>query len=230
MHLRSSLLLVVLGLFIFAGCAQRILVKYDQVERTNRVKIVLTSGKKIEGTVVKADPYQLTLIKKNRQLKTVPRSSIRYIKRQPPVYDDFGRGISEEEIQSVKTNKNTLIYGVGGGALSFGASFFVGSLVVGQSKENGGTILGATTLLGGGLGTGLFIHAGNARDRREAMEKIREKRRSVKLKRGEVQKKSPDDMQKFLEQEKKKQEQLRKQREELLRQLKIEKKKKKENG
>jgi len=229
MHLRRYFLLAVLVLFIFAGCAQRVLVKYNQVERTNRVKITLTSGRKIEGTVVKVDPSQLTLIKRNRQLRTIPRSSVRYIKRKPPVYDDFGRGISEEEIQSIKTNKNTLIYGIGGGALSFGASFFVGSLIVGESKENGGAILGTTTLLGGGLGTGLFIRAGSIRDRQKAIEKIREKRRSIKLKQEGVQKKSPDEMKKLLEQEKRKQEQLRKQREELLRKLEIERKKKKEN-
>ncbi len=218
MRIRSGVGLLILGFFIIAGCAKRIPVIYDHVERTNRVEVTLVSGKRIEGTVSKIEPHQLTLLLKGWKLGVVPKSSLRSIKRKPPVYDDFGRGISEEEIHSVEKNRNTLIYGIGGGALSFGVSFFVGSLVSESMEENGGTVLASTTAAGGVLGTVLFRHAGKAKDRRVAIENIREKRRSVELKKKE-ETKTPDELQKQLEEEKKKQEKLRKERERILRQL-----------
>jgi len=218
MRIRSGAGLLILGFFIIAACAKRIPVTYERVERTNRVEVTLVSGNKIEGTVSKIEPHQLTLLLKGRKLGVISKSSLRSIKRKPPVYDDFGGGISEEEIHSVETNRNTLIYGIGGGALSFGVSFFVGSLVSKSMEENGGAVLASTTAAGGVLGTGLFRRAGKAKDRRVAVENIREKRRSVELKKEEKTK-TPDELQKQLEEEKKKQEELRKERERILRQL-----------
>lgn len=205
------------GILIFGGCAKRAFVTYDQVDEANWIEVTMVSGKKFEGTVLKTEPHQLTLLQKNRQRKVFAKSSIRSIKRKPPLYDDFGKGISEEKISSVQSNRNSIIYGIGGGALSFGVSFFVGSLI-GDSIDEGGTALAATTAVGSGLGTFLFVRAGKNKDRREAIENIREDRRSTELKK-EVKKKTKDEIQDVLKEEKKKQEKLRKQREELLRKL-----------
>jgi hypothetical protein len=208
-----------LSLFILSGCAKRIYdVTYDDLEKTNRVEVTLSSREKIVGTVVKAEPHQLILLVKDRKLKPVPKSSIHLIKRWPPVYDDFGRGISEDEIESVKTNRNTFIYGVGGGILSFGVSFFIGSAVA-QDTAGGGSALAATTLAGGGIGTYLFVKAGQAKDRKEAIQKVRDRRRSAELEKEQEEDQTPEDLRKRLENEKKRQEDLRKQREELLKQL-----------
>ena len=208
-----------LSLLILSGCAKRIYdVTYDGLEKTNRVEVTLSSRERIVGTVVKAEPHQLTLLMKDRKLKPVAKSSIHSIKRWPPVYDDFGRGISEDEIASVKTNRNAFIYGIGGGVLSFGASFFLGSMVA-QDTTGGGSTLAATTLAGGGIGTYFFVKAGRAKDRKDAIQKIRNRRRSTELEKEQVDDQTPEDLRKRLEEEKKRQEDLRKQREDLLKQL-----------
>jgi hypothetical protein len=208
-------LIIIIVLII--GCAKRVLVPYNQVERTNSIVVSQMSGKKIEGTVLKKEPHQLIILEKDRSQIVIAKSSISTIKRKPPVYDDFGRGISEEEIKLKKTNTNALIYGIGGGALSFGASFFVGSLV---GKE-----LGATTGAGGVFGTILFISGGKAKDRQVAIDRIREKRRSEELVRKSDEKKTPSELDQVLQNEKLKQEELRKEREKILRELDDKKKK-----
>ncbi len=227
MGIKRILPLVLLGSIIFIGCATRFYdVKYDEVERTNYVEVMLASGNKAVGTIFKLEPYQLTLLKEDRKLVQVNKSSIRSIRRKTPVYDYYGRGISEEEISSVQTNNNMVIYGIGGGALSFGASFFLGSLAA-QDSASGGTVLPASTFAGGGLGTFLFIRAGKAKDRKVAIETIRNKRRSTEITTDKEDNAKPEDLKKRLEEEKKKQEELRKEREQLLRELEGEKKKKK---
>jgi small nuclear ribonucleoprotein (snRNP)-like protein len=212
-------------LIILTSCAKRVYdVSYDDVQKTNRVEVVLVSGKKVEGTIVNVEPHQLTLLLKDRKVGRIAKSSIRSIRRRQPIYDDFGRGISEEEIESVQTNRNAIIYGVGGGALSVGISFFVGS-TAGKDASNGGTILAASTIGGGGLGTYLFVRAGKGKDRKDAIETIRVKRRSEAVTEEKGGDQSLQELRDRLEEEKKKQEDLRKQREELLRELETKKKK-----
>ena len=210
-----SLLLIVL--VIFSGCASMMLVPYEDVEKDNWVVVTLNSGRKVEGNVIKSEPHQLSLRNKKRQIVTIGKPTIESIQRKPPIMDDFRKPISEEEIESEKTKRNMLIYGIGGSALSLGASFFAGSMAS-QSMEDGGTILAGTTLVGGSVGTTLFILAGKSKDRKEAIARIQEHRRSVQIKKDEeVQ--SSDTLQKKMEEEKKKQEKLREEREQLLREL-----------
>ena len=228
MDVKKIIGLLIIGLCVFAGCAKHALVTYEQVEKTNMVEVTLVSGEKVVGTIYKVDPHQLSLLRKDRKTRVIAKSSVRMIKRKPPIYDDFGKGISEEEIQSVQTSRNTLIYGIGGGALSFGTSFFVGSLVSHSMEENGGTVLAASTVVGGGLGTFLFIRAGKKMDHRDAIERIQEKRRFTEVKEEKDKEKTPDEIRKQLEREKERQEELRKQREKLLKELKVKKEKKKE--
>ena len=105
-------------------------------------------------------------------------------------------------------------FGIGGGLLSLGASFFVGSMMA-QEAEEGGTILAAVTGAGTILGTSLFIHAGKKQDRKEAIQRIQKERKSTQIRRID-QKQSQDELR---TQEKKKLEELRKQNEQLLREL-----------
>ena len=220
MFYRKFSFLILCVIFVITGCARRSYVAYHDVERTNYVTIKLTSGQVIEGTVFKAEPHQLVVLRKNRTKRNVLKTSIREIKRKTPVYDDFGRGISEEEIQSVQDNHNAVIYGIGGGALSLGTSFFIGSLV-GHNMEEGGTVMAAAMAVGGGLGTLFFINAGKAKDRQEAITKIQEKRRLSEYRKKQVktEKKSSEDIKRLIKQEKEKQEKLREEREEMLRKL-----------
>lgn len=226
MRIKNTAWIVLMGFFLCTGCAKRALVNYEQVEAANYVEVTLVSGEKVEGSASKIEPHQLTIQKKNRELRVIPKSSVRAIKRKPPITDDFGMGISEEEIQSKQTSRHTLIYGIGGGALSVGASFFIGSLIANSSESSGGTALAASTAAGGGLGTYLFVRAGKKKDRKEAIERIREQRRTTEIKTDPNKEKTQDALQKQLEDEKKRQELLRKEREKLLRELEEKKKKK----
>ncbi len=213
------------GIFlVMIGCAKRISVNYEEVEKTNSVNVRMVSGKKASGIVEKVEPHQLTLMEKNRALRVISKPSIVEIRRKPPIYDDFGNGISESEINNRKSIGNTLVYGLGGGLLSFGTSFFIGSLIS-QQTEHGSTALLLTTGVGGTLGTVLFTRAGSMRDRKIAIDKIKDERRAVQITiKKEKQEKSSEEIEKMLLEEKAKQDTLRKERERLLKELEKERK------
>jgi hypothetical protein len=212
---------------LLQGCSQFSVIRYDQAEKTNYVRARLRTGKTVEGSVVKTDPYHLSVLRKDDQVLTFQRDDILTISRKPPVVDDFGRSISEEEISQASKKTNAVIYGIGGGALSFGFSFFAGSML-GRASENGSAVLAGTALAGSAAGTVLFIRAGKARDRRDAIASIKADRRNLEAKPGEP-KKNPEDIQRLLESERKKQEDARLRREELLRELEKTRNEKKSN-
>lgn len=215
---------VVFILLIFSGCMKYSLTSYDEIKRSNYVEIVQMSGEKIRGTVLKSEPHQLVILRNSRYEKVVSRSSIRSIMLKPPVYDDFGRGVSEEEIESVQTNRNAQIYGIGGGVLSLGTSFFIGSLI----GESGNTVA-LCAGLGGTLGTYLFIRAGISKDRRDAVYRICEERKKSGYgkERDKQENKNIEELNKIIAKEKYEQEMLRRKREKLLKELEQEKKEKK---
>ena len=94
------------------------------------------------------------------------------------------------------------------------------SIISKNMDENGGAVLGGTTALGGGLGTFLFVKAGQARDRKAAIEDIKHQRVSQEYKkRGLGDPKEKAAGQSELDKEKKRQQELRKERERLLREL-----------
>lgn len=207
----------IIAIFIFQGCSQFSYVPFDQVESTNTVRIKLQTGRKIEGTVLKKEPYHLEIKTQADRDTLIPKVAILSLSRKTPVYDDFGKGISEEEIRLHLSKRNTTIYGIGGGLLSFGISFFMGSLV-GQSVDQGSRIFAMTTVGGTGLGTWIFVHAGKKKDRNEAIQAIRIQRKNVALPVQEKpsSQKSPWEL---IEIEKQKREEMRKQREQLLKEL-----------
>jgi len=227
MRLNSVLRIFVVSALLLGGCTKYHLVNYGDVHDTNSVEVTLQSGEKVKGTVQSIEPHQIVVSDEEKSQVALSKTNISIIKRKKPVYDDFGRGISEEEIASTKTNRNTIVYGVGGGALSFGASFFLGSLAANSMDNNSGIVLGGATMAGGGLGTFLFVRAGKAKDRHDAIEEIREMRRTEKLEEQGEPLKTQTDLDKQLKDEKKKHEALRKEREELLRELEKKEKKKK---
>jgi hypothetical protein len=84
--------------------------------------------------------------------------------------------------------------------------------------ESGGTVLAGTTLGSGIIGTILFVKAGKAKDRREAVEIIREAR-SIRHANDDSEPRDRHENEESLDAEQRRSEELRKQREELLRQL-----------
>lgn len=94
------------------------------------------------------------------------------------VYDEARNPITEPEIQQHQTNNNFILYTFGGGALSFGASFFLGTIIersINDSENN--VALWATTGAGTLIGTLVFAKQGKIRDRNQAIEIIKEKRK-----------------------------------------------------
>jgi hypothetical protein len=211
-------------IFGLSGCSHKTLIRYNEAEPTNWVDVKLVSGRSVQGSVDKVEPHQLSIMQKDGATRIIAKSSIRSLKRKTPVKDYFGKGISELEIASVKKSTNTIVYGVGGGILSFGVSFFAGSMAS-KNSESGGAILAGATLGGSTLGTLLFVRAGAAKDRRDAIATIRERRRSVEIQSAPAEKPDKEAIQAQLKEEKEKQEALRKKREEILRQLQEKEKK-----
>lgn len=98
--------------------------------------------------------------------------------KRVPVYDEARKPITEQEIQKYQNNKNFVLYTIGGGALSFGASFFLGTLIDrALDDSDGDLVLWATTGAGTLIGTVLFANLGKNRDRRQAIELVKEKRK-----------------------------------------------------
>jgi hypothetical protein len=219
LFMKRCIVAVIIVLFV-GGCAKRELIPLEDVEKSNDVELVLKSGQKVAGTVIKDEPHQLVLYRDGRMSVPIPKSDIQTIKRKPPVYDDFGKPISEPEIEKEMTHRNALIYGCGGGLLTIGGSFFIGSLLANESEGNADAILGATVGLGGGAGTVLFTRAGMAKDRRDAIERVKRNRQlSVEIKQDAKPAGEQKSLQDQIIEEKQRQEDLRKERERLLREL-----------
>ena len=92
--------------------------------------------------------------------------------------DEKGQPIKQSEVDKVKTNNNAFLHALGGGALSFGASFFAGSMINrGISDDDGSqTPLWVITGLGTAVGTALFAQTGRVHDHNQAVETVKEMR------------------------------------------------------
>jgi hypothetical protein len=98
--------------------------------------------------------------------------------KRVPAYDEAGELITEREIAANQTNKNFTFYTLAGGALSFGVSFFAGTLVTrALDKPQNSPELWATVGAGTIVGTTLFATHGKKRDRSQAIEAVREERK-----------------------------------------------------
>jgi hypothetical protein len=125
-----------------------------------------------------------------------------------PMMDEVGKPVSKEEISQKHSNKNFWLFTVGGGALSFGASFFAGALID-RDANSDHTKLWAITGAGTVLGTVLFAHNGRVRDFNIAVEAVKDSRKASAgsdiTQEQEKQKQLAEEKQK-LEDERKKQE------------------------
>lgn len=232
MRLRTvfgSILIVIF--FIASGCAKRVPISYDQTQPNAVVQVTTISGNVCEGQVQKISSTHMVLQteKASSSLTKINRDEIASISGTDFVYDGQGEIISEWEIQEKQKNKNLFYYSLGGAGLSFGASFFIGSLIHrGLDDEDlGRTAMWSTTGVGTAVGTFLFARAGKKRDRFAAIEQIRDERfklaqskaNSEKAKRQKVQ----SELDKIKAERDKKNEEIR------LLQEQIEKQKKKKN-
>lgn len=207
MGIRHLILCFFLGsLLITIGCAKRMLINYDEIQPNALVKIHTYSGQTCNGVIQekKIDHLLLKMSQHDNQPIRIKREEIASITGSEFVYDGMGEIISEWEIQKNQKSKNFLLYTIGGAGLSFGASFFIGSLIHRNidDAENGSKILWGTTALGTTVGTYLFARTGKKRDRYLAIEQIRELRFKAARNQFDNQKKKRDSIQQQLEKEK----------------------------
>lgn len=194
------------SLLIIIGCAKRISISYDEIKPNAMVEIQTYSGQTCNGVIQEKEIDHL-LLKVNRhdnRLTKIKRDEIASITGREFVHDGLGDIISEWEIQENKENNNLLLYTIGGAGLSFGASFFIGSLVHRSmdDTENGTKILWGTTAVGMAAGTYLFAKTGKKRDRYLAIDQIRDRRFKSVRNQFEDQKKKRDSIRQQLQKEK----------------------------
>ncbi len=204
---RHRILYFLVGsLLIIFGCAKRIPISYDEVKPNALVKIQTFSGQTCNGVVQekKGDHLLLKVNRYDNHLTAIKRKEIASITGREFVYDGIGEIVSEWEIEENQKNKNFILYSIGGAGLSFGASFFIGSLIHRNldDTENSGKILWGTTALGTAAGTYLFARTGKKRDRYTAIDQIREQRFQAARNQFEDQKKKRNSIQEELEKEK----------------------------
>lgn len=91
-----------------------------------------------------------------------------------PLIDNAGQPIPAKAVEAKKSSSNFILYTIGGGALSFGASFFLGSLVDRAANDEDNTGLWVTTGVGTAIGVVYFAHSGKVRDHNLAVIAARE--------------------------------------------------------
>ena len=94
-----------------------------------------------------------------------------------PMVDEAGKPVTKAEIEQRRSNKNFWLFTIGGGALSFGASFFAGALVDRNASDDDHKALWIVTGVGTVIGTALFAHSGRVRDFNLAVEEVKETRK-----------------------------------------------------
>jgi len=204
MGLRHQILYF-LPLLLAIGCAKRIPISYDRVQPNALVKVEKLSGQVYQGEIQQKSIDYL-LLKEDRyhdRLTRINREDIASITGREFVEDGIGGFISEWEIREHQKNRNLWLYTIGGGSLSFGASFFIGSLLHRglDDEKNGTKILWGTTGLGTITGTLLFARVGRKRDRLFAIEKLREQRYEIAKKQYHNHKIKHETVQQQLERE-----------------------------
>lgn len=188
------------------GCARRIPISYEEAKPKALVKIETFSGKTWTGEIQEKQS-DFVLLRQNRSEKVltkINRAEIAGIKGGNFVYNANGEIISEWGIQERQGNKNFILYTIGGAGLSFGASFFLGSLFHRgfNRPENGNRILWAITGSGTTIGTYFFSKSGQRKDRMLAIEEICVQRYNMAREQIQNQKSRRQTVQQELEKEK----------------------------
>jgi len=160
------------------GCAHWTPVKLEEVRPKETVQLSMRSGAKVTGEVVITDASHLVLQEAAGRTYRIRAEDISSIKKKPGAYDGAGMPISEREIAASKGHRQLFLYTLGGTALSFGMSFYLGSMGQRalQEDQTDKTVTIATTAVGTTLGTIYFALKGDKKDRQHAIQQITEER------------------------------------------------------
>ena len=170
--------LVVLALFV-AGCARRVPLPVEKIEAGSRIWVRTTDGRAVAGDVLQRQPDRFVLKTRDGRIDTLLVADVGIVKARPQEYDEAGRLIPESQIDSVKSSKNLVLYTIGGTALSFGASFYLGNFLKRHVSSGQDAVMWGTTGLGTAVGMVAFANAGARRDRLLAVEKIKDYRKKL---------------------------------------------------
>jgi hypothetical protein len=195
--------IVVIFLFLFSGCAKRIPLNYNNLESGTYVYISLSSGESIRGEIEKIEDKEIVVRPWDDMARTrkLVRSEIMEISKKPAIYDEGKKVIPESEIKKYQKNLNKWLFTIGGGALSFGVTFFLAANILHETDDGAqGTALWVPTGLGTVIGGTIFRFQGGRLDRHNAIEQIKEERKvaaikemnSTKKKRSVVEKELKD--------------------------------------
>ena len=165
-------------LLVFSGCANRKTVSFDVLTVPAEVELELTNGTRVQGIAAEKKDGKLAVVRGAKDTLRLPRTSLRTIQVVPPVYDEAGHLITRAEIQQEKNSRNTLLYTVGGGALSFGTGLFISSLAYRAGDGKDFRVANPISIGTGVLGTAVFFHLGEKRDRLMAIERIKDRRKA----------------------------------------------------
>ncbi|HEB88662.1 MAG TPA: hypothetical protein ENI85_03745 [Deltaproteobacteria bacterium] len=201
--MKERVLAGILGITVLLtwGCAKRAVVGFDALQTPAEVELDLRNGKHLKGIAAHKAQDALWVVPSAGDTLPIARAALEKIQVYPPVYDEAGQLITRAEIQREKNSRNTLLYTIGGGALSFGASLFLSSVVYRSGDDSDFKVVNPISIGGGLVGTGVFHYLGRKRDRLMAIERIKDRRK--------------EEAEKLLEEKRKEKERLLKQIEEL---------------
>ena len=172
-----NIVIAIAGFYLITGCSSRIVFPVNDLQVKQTVNMQLRSGESITGDLEQIDDTIIVITEENGNNRRVNKRDILQVTGTEPVYDIQDNIISESEIEREKNNSRTWLYTIGGGGLSMGASFFLGSMVsrIGDGDIEDGMIWGITGV-GTAIGTYLFANKGAEKDRLLAIDRINGKR------------------------------------------------------
>ncbi len=170
---------VVVLLSALNGCAHWRPVTREELQPKETVQLTLRSGNKVTGEVIAIDASQLVVQDEAGRAYRIMAADISDLKRKDGAYDDSGAPISEREIAATKKHRQLFLYSLGGTALSFGVSFYLGSMAKRglQEHQTDNTLTVATTAAGTALGAIFFALKGDRKDRQYAIQQLMAERR-----------------------------------------------------
>lgn len=170
---------VVVLLSALNGCAHWRPVSREDLRPRESVQLTMRSGTRVTGEVMAVDTSQLVVQDEAGRAYRIMADDIRDIKRKDGAYDDSGAPISEREIAAAKNHHQLFLYTLGGTALSFGVSFYLGSMAKRglQEDQTDNTLTVVTTAVGTALGAICFALKGDGKDRQYAIQQLKAERR-----------------------------------------------------
>ncbi len=188
---RSVSWFALLALFAAAsGCTHWSAVTPEEVKAKETVQVILRSGISVQGEALVNNGSYLLVRDQSGRAYRLSKEDIVALKRKAAVYDAGGSPISEREIAARKGHRQLFLHALGGTALSFGLSFYAGSMLQRglQEDQTDNTVRIATTVIGTTVGGIYFAFKGDKRDRQLAIQEIQQERLSATAEELEAEK------------------------------------------